>query len=196
MHLNPYGEYAIELAVSLANDWPPDRAGIVARTREYGMSMPFPEHDNDQARCRDVLDEWPSVVDASSADDRARLLNEHMATAAAYPRLTDHNNEGWHLHYRDVDDDLPLGPSCDLQRRNGPASDHAWHGKARQVRRPSVYARSSPTRPATGPSATAHRAVPPVTQCAGTEPEDPPEQAILRALFGMCSEAARPARGG
>jgi predicted RNA-binding Zn ribbon-like protein len=107
MHLNPYGQYAIELAVSLANDWPADRAGIVARTREYGMSMPFPQHDNDQARCRDVLDGWLSVVDASSADDRARLLNEHMATAAAYPRLTDHNNEGWHLHYRDVDDDLP-----------------------------------------------------------------------------------------
>ncbi|EEB9150677.1 CGNR zinc finger domain-containing protein, partial [Salmonella enterica subsp. enterica serovar Paratyphi B] len=31
MHLNPYGEYAVLLAASLANDWPEDRAGIVDR---------------------------------------------------------------------------------------------------------------------------------------------------------------------
>jgi predicted RNA-binding Zn ribbon-like protein len=31
-----------------------------------------------------------------------------MATATAYPRLTDHNGEGWHLHYRDANaDTLP-----------------------------------------------------------------------------------------
>ncbi|GAA1981025.1 hypothetical protein GCM10009718_17490 [Isoptericola halotolerans] len=30
-----------------------------------------------------------------------------MAAAAAYPRLTDHDGEGWHLHYRDDDQSLP-----------------------------------------------------------------------------------------
>jgi predicted RNA-binding Zn ribbon-like protein len=107
VHLNPYGEYAVQLAVSLANDWPSDRDGIVERTRAYGMTMPFPEHKNDHARCHGVVDAWLRVVDADSADERARILNVQMATAAAYPRLTDHNGEGWHLHYRDVDDDLP-----------------------------------------------------------------------------------------
>ena len=43
MHLNPYGEYAVLLAQSLADDWPADHAGIVARTREFGMTIPFPE---------------------------------------------------------------------------------------------------------------------------------------------------------
>ena len=54
MHLNPYGEYAVLLAASLANDWP-------------------------------------------------AVLNAQMAAATAYPQLTDHDNEGWHLHYRDAD---------------------------------------------------------------------------------------------
>ena len=108
MQLNPYGEYAVLLAQSLANDWPPDRSGIVARTRDHGMTMPFPEHPGDHARCREVLDQWLHVVDIESADDRAALLNEQMAAVSAYPRLTDHNGEGWHLHYRDTDDDLPV----------------------------------------------------------------------------------------
>ncbi|MGO2658847.1 CGNR zinc finger domain-containing protein [Mycetocola reblochoni] len=108
MHLNPYGEYAVLLAQSLANDWPADRSGVVARTRENGMTMPFPEQSGDHSRCRDVIDQWLGVVDAQSADGRAALLNEQMAAASAYPRLTDHDGEGWHLHYRDIDDDLSV----------------------------------------------------------------------------------------
>jgi predicted RNA-binding Zn ribbon-like protein len=107
VHLNPYGEYAVLLAASLANDWPDDRAGVIARTREFGMTMTFPERDDDHLRCRAVVDAWVRVVDAGSDDDRAAILNEQMAAASAFPRLTDHNGEGWHLHYRDVDDDLP-----------------------------------------------------------------------------------------
>jgi len=108
MHLNPYGEYAILLAQSLANEWPPDREGVIARTRDHGMTMPFPEQPGDHARCREVVDQWLHVVDAETADDRAALLNEQMAAVSAYPRLTDHDGEGWHLHYRDTDDDLPI----------------------------------------------------------------------------------------
>jgi predicted RNA-binding Zn ribbon-like protein len=107
VHLNPYGEYAILLAQSLANDWPRDRAGVVERTREYGMTMPFPEQAGDHDRCRAVLDDWLTVVDAATPSGRAMILNEQMGAASAYPRLTDHHGEGWHLHYRDVDDDLP-----------------------------------------------------------------------------------------
>lgn len=95
------------LAASLADEWPDDRAGIVARTREFGMTMAFPERDDDHARCRTVVDAWEQVVDAGSEAERAMILNQQMAAASAFPRLTDHNGEGWHLHYRDVDDDLP-----------------------------------------------------------------------------------------
>jgi len=107
MHLNPYGEYAVLLAASLVNDWPTNRAGIIDRTRTFGMTMRFPTHTGDHFAVRAVLDEWLAVVDANSADTRAMLLNHSMATVAAYPRLTDHDGEGWHLHYRDEHQTLP-----------------------------------------------------------------------------------------
>ncbi|PWJ47601.1 CGNR zinc finger domain-containing protein [Quadrisphaera granulorum] len=107
MHLNPYGEYAVLLAASLANDWPATREQLVARTREHGMTMPFPSAPGDLEQTRAVLDSWLTVVDADDDDERARLLNAQMAAVAAYPRLTDHDREGWHLHYRDPGQSLP-----------------------------------------------------------------------------------------
>jgi len=107
MHLNPYGSYAVLLAASLANDWPDDRDAIVARTREHGMTMPFTEVPHDHARVRRVVDEWLTVVDAADDQARAAALNHQMAAAAAFPRLTDHDGEGWHLHYRDEHQALP-----------------------------------------------------------------------------------------
>ncbi|HET8992994.1 MULTISPECIES: CGNR zinc finger domain-containing protein [unclassified Rhodococcus (in: high G+C Gram-positive bacteria)] len=107
MHLNPYGEYAVVLAASLANDWPATRAEIEARTRDVGMTMEFAEGPDDHALTREVIDEWLTVVDASDPQERARLLNAQMATASAYPRLTDHDGEGWHLHYRAEEKSLP-----------------------------------------------------------------------------------------
>jgi hypothetical protein len=57
MQLNPYGEYAVLLAASLANDWPVDRMGIIARTREFGMTMEFPYEPQDHRGVRSVIDE-------------------------------------------------------------------------------------------------------------------------------------------
>lgn len=95
------------LAASLANDWPADRDAIEARTREFGMSMEFGSAEQDHRLTRMVIDEWLAVVDATSETDRAALLNAQMAAAGAYPRLTDHSGEGWHLHYRDSNQALP-----------------------------------------------------------------------------------------
>jgi predicted RNA-binding Zn ribbon-like protein len=106
VHLNPYGEYAVLLAQSLANDWPPDREGVVARTREYGMTLVFARSPDDHAASRRVIDDWLAVVDEADPARRAELLNAQMAAVAAYPRLTDHDDEGWHLHYRDATDGL------------------------------------------------------------------------------------------
>ncbi|MCM3780027.1 CGNR zinc finger domain-containing protein [Microbacterium hydrocarbonoxydans] len=108
MHLNPYGEYAVLLAASLANDWPADRAAIEVRTLSMGMTMVFPPAPDDHERVRDVIDDWLEVVDQSDPGERARLLNDQMAEAAAYPRLTNHSGEGWHLHYRDDVPSLPF----------------------------------------------------------------------------------------
>lgn len=101
MHLNPYGEYAVLLAASLANDWPPARDGIVDRAREYGMTMTFGQSPEDHSQVGAVVDRWLEIVDAADPDERAGHLNALMKEAAAYPRLTDHDGEGWHLHYRD-----------------------------------------------------------------------------------------------
>jgi predicted RNA-binding Zn ribbon-like protein len=107
MHLNPYGEYAVLLAASLVKDWPSDRAGVVDRTREFGMRIIFaPDHADDHAEVRAVLNDWLTVVDEPSPELRAELLNTHMADAAAYPRMTDHDREGWHLHYRDANQSI------------------------------------------------------------------------------------------
>jgi len=107
MHLNPYGEYAVLLAASLADDWPESRSGIVDRTRTFGMTMDFPEAPTDHHRTRTVIDRWLDVVDAGTPDARAAKLNALMKQATAYPRLTDHDGEGWHLHYRDDGQTLP-----------------------------------------------------------------------------------------
>lgn len=108
MHLNPYGEYAVLLAASLANEWPADRAGIESRTLDMGMTMTFPPASDDHALIRSVIDDWLTIVDEPDHDARAALLNAQLATAAAYPRLTNHDGEGWHLHYRDDVESLPF----------------------------------------------------------------------------------------
>jgi predicted RNA-binding Zn ribbon-like protein len=108
MHLNPYGEYAVLLAASLANDWPDGRAAIEQRTRDFGVTMEFVEAADDVIRTREVVDEWLRVVDAEPGRPRAEILNDQLAAAAAYPRLTDHDGEGWHLHYRDDGQRLPF----------------------------------------------------------------------------------------
>lgn len=55
---------------------------------------------------RAVIDEWLEVVDADDPAHRAGLLNAIMADSAAYPRLVDHDEESWHLHYRDRDQSI------------------------------------------------------------------------------------------
>ncbi|MCV0334539.1 MULTISPECIES: CGNR zinc finger domain-containing protein [unclassified Microbacterium] len=107
MHLNPYGEYAVLLAASLANDWPETRAGIEERTLELGMTQTFPPAADDHEKVRAVIDDWLAIVDEPDPDARAVLLNAQLAAAAAYPRLTNHDGEGWHLHYRDDVPSLP-----------------------------------------------------------------------------------------
>lgn len=106
MHLNPYGEYAVLMAASLANDWPEDREGVVRRTLEAGMTQTFPHRPGDYEGVRHAIDDWLAVVDAAE-DERVSLLNASMADVAAYPRLTNHDDEGWHLHYRDDGQGLP-----------------------------------------------------------------------------------------
>ncbi|MEU2131364.1 CGNR zinc finger domain-containing protein [Streptomyces sp. NPDC018352] len=101
MHLNPYGEDVVKLAADLANRRPASAEELADRCRTAGLMVELPVTPQDLDRTREVLDAWEKVVDAEEEHERAELLNRMLATAAAYPRLTDHAEDGWHLHYRD-----------------------------------------------------------------------------------------------
>ena len=58
------------LAASLANDWPVDRADIIARTREFDMTMPYArtgtdDHDLTRINLIIAVDNWFTIVDES-----------------------------------------------------------------------------------------------------------------------------------
>ncbi|MEE1768740.1 CGNR zinc finger domain-containing protein [Streptomyces sp. JV185] len=107
MHLNPYGEDVVNLAADLANRRPADAGELADRCRAAGLVVELPVTPQDLARTGEVLDAWEKAVDADDEHERAELLNRMLAAAAAYPRLTDHAGDGWHLHFRD--DRQPLG---------------------------------------------------------------------------------------
>jgi hypothetical protein len=107
VHLNPYGEDAVNLAADLANRRPADAAELADRCRTAGLVLDLPVTEQDLARAEEALDAWEEVVDADDEAERAALLNSMLATASACPRLTNHTGGGWHVHYRE--DRLPLG---------------------------------------------------------------------------------------
>ncbi|MDQ1202753.1 CGNR zinc finger domain-containing protein [Rhodococcus sp. SORGH_AS_0303] len=106
MHLNPYGEYAVQLAVDIVNSPPTDAVEFESRCLEAGMSDDTVAMHTDLARAEVFFEEWLGVVDAPTHEQRALALNALLAQTSAYPRLTNHADDGWHLHYRDPD--LPL----------------------------------------------------------------------------------------
>ncbi|MGW1409635.1 CGNR zinc finger domain-containing protein [Streptomyces sp. NPDC002403] len=107
MHLNPYGEDVVNLAADLANRRPADPGELADRCRAAGLVVELPVTPQDLVRTGEVLDAWERAVDADDEHERAELLNRMLAAAAAFPRLTDHAGDGWHLHFRD--DRQPLG---------------------------------------------------------------------------------------
>ena len=106
MHLNPYGEDAVRLALSLVTDPPATDAELVARCRAYDLVIELPVTSWDRPATAEFLAEWLTVIDATVPAERARRLNDLLRFASAYPRLTDHAEDGWHIHYRDPDQPL------------------------------------------------------------------------------------------
>ena len=105
MHLNPYGQDAVLLAVDLANPRPGSPAELTTRCRDAGLVVEHAATAADLVAVGTLLDRWTAVVDAPPGRARADLLNALLAASASHPRLTDHDG-GWHLHHRD--DDLSL----------------------------------------------------------------------------------------
>ncbi len=134
--------------------------------------IPTPE---DHELTRQVIEDWLRVVDATDPQERAALLNQQMAAAAAYPRLVDHDDEGWHLHYRDTNQGMPhvfraifsVGTALHLTTRG-------MHrlGRCAAGEEPGRYlhARWSWTSPATAGNAIARCAAPTARPSGGTAP--------------------------
>ncbi|KQU47710.1 hypothetical protein ASG84_06455 [Rhodococcus sp. Leaf278] len=101
MHINPYGEYAVKLGIDLLNAPPTTATELGERCVDAGLVPDWTATDADLADTLDFLGQWARVVDADTETDRAEALNVLLAQAAAYPRLTDHAGDGWHMHYRD-----------------------------------------------------------------------------------------------
>ena len=82
MHINPYGEYAVQLGVELCNVPPASPEELGSRCSAAGL----------------VVDTVPTEEDLR---DTTAFLDDLLARASTYPRLTDHAGDGWHMHYRD-----------------------------------------------------------------------------------------------
>jgi predicted RNA-binding Zn ribbon-like protein len=102
VHLNPYGEDPVRLATELAGEPPRTVAELVERCAAAGVVVEQPAGQADLRELEVFLARWLDVVDADTPRVRARRLNELLAESSAYPRLSDHAGDGWHIHYRDA----------------------------------------------------------------------------------------------
>ncbi|WP_032397925.1 MULTISPECIES: CGNR zinc finger domain-containing protein [Nocardiaceae] len=106
MHINPYGEYAVKLGIDLLNSPPTSATELGERCVDAGLVPDWIATDADLVDTLQFLRDWARVVDASTETDRADELNALLAQASAYPRLTNHADDGWHMHYRDPNIEL------------------------------------------------------------------------------------------
>lgn len=106
MHINPYGEYAVKLGIDLLNSPPTSATELGERCVDAGLVPDWIATDADLVDTLRFLRDWARVVDASTETDRADELNALLAQASAYPRLTNHADDGWHMHYRDPNIEL------------------------------------------------------------------------------------------
>lgn len=94
------------MMVGFANDPPTSVANLLERCRAAGISLHMEIDERDLTETRVLIERWCEIVDHPDEHGRATLLNALLAEASAYPRMRIHDDEGWHLHYRD--DDIPL----------------------------------------------------------------------------------------
>ncbi|WP_206488326.1 CGNR zinc finger domain-containing protein [Rhodococcus sp. KRD162] len=106
MHINPYGEYAVKLGIDLLNSPPASAAELGHRCVDAGLVPDWTATEADLVDTMAFLRDWAGVVDADTDHERAEALNALLAQASAYPRLTDHAGDGWHMHYRDPNIEL------------------------------------------------------------------------------------------
>lgn len=97
----------MQLGVDLFNSPPNSAAELGRRCLDGGLVVDTVPTDADLTEAAAFLAEWVRVVEAETDETRADILNDLLARASAYPRLTNHAGDSWHMHYRDPN--IPLG---------------------------------------------------------------------------------------
>ncbi|GAA4524239.1 CGNR zinc finger domain-containing protein [Amycolatopsis samaneae] len=102
MRENHYYTEILRLVTDITNVPLADLADLRRRSARAYLSPDIPAGPRDLAEVRALADCWARIVDAETVQERVDLLNALLAKAAAYPRITNHDDcAGWHLHYRD-----------------------------------------------------------------------------------------------
>nr|WP_042197667.1 CGNR zinc finger domain-containing protein [Kibdelosporangium sp. MJ126-NF4]CEL23103.1 FIG00997481: hypothetical protein [Kibdelosporangium sp. MJ126-NF4]CTQ90240.1 FIG00997481: hypothetical protein [Kibdelosporangium sp. MJ126-NF4] len=101
MRENHYYAEILRLVTDFTNVPLVDVADLRQRCARTCLSLTIPAGPVDLDAVRALALRWAEIVDADSEQHRVHLLNALLAEAAAYPRITDHDGAGWHLHYRD-----------------------------------------------------------------------------------------------
>ncbi|OZF02428.1 hypothetical protein CH302_06755 [Rhodococcus sp. 15-2388-1-1a] len=96
----------MKLGIDLLNSPPTSATELGARCVDAGLVPDWTATDADLLDTLQFLRDWARVVDATTENDRADKLNALLAQASAYPRLTNHADDGWHMHYRDPNIEL------------------------------------------------------------------------------------------
>ncbi|MFE0019645.1 CGNR zinc finger domain-containing protein [Amycolatopsis sp. NPDC059021] len=102
MRENHYYAEILRLVTDITNDPPAGLADLRRRCARAYLSPDIPAGPQDLEDIRALGVCWAEIVDAGTEQGRVDLLNALLAKAAAYPRITNHDDcAGWHLHYRD-----------------------------------------------------------------------------------------------
>lgn len=122
MLFGDYGDTSIALAIALANTrpvdgWPeelPDTGALAALLEDVGVAIERGPTEEDLREIWALREELATVLGAADTATAAAVLNDLIARVGAQPRLTDHDGEGWHLHYVPQEDRLAtrLGAIC------------------------------------------------------------------------------------
>lgn len=100
MRVNPYSDQLLELTIALLNRPPVDGRELESRWIATGMPIENPARASDLALIADYLADWERLIAAEPAPARVAVLNTMLQQYAGPPSVTNHDDTGWHLHYR------------------------------------------------------------------------------------------------
>lgn len=104
MQFNHDGHSAVRLGVELANNRPANVDLLTESCRRAEVVFDGATPGDDDLRSVDeFLDQWIAMARTKTTEERVDALNVLLAAYAAAPRLTNHSNTDWHLHFRDDD---------------------------------------------------------------------------------------------